>query len=359
MSHTHKRLHILYATYNVTTLSQAQSINSRQRISILRKNGYLVQEHSINPSSLRQVARLIRIIPNIDILYIRVDGSGFLEYLTLLKWIKPRLKVVWELHGFPEENVKNTDPIELKITIKNILRYFYSLFCNLILTVSPLLTDYAYKKLPRTKIRYIPNFVSKIPTNGKEPATAIINLLRKSDSYIVAWAGNPSFRWHALDVIEKTARNLYKKDPHIIFAIVASAPSWHTFTWKKNIIFLPAIPHTELLQFLKITDLCLGLYHSMSHIPPYFSSLKILDYMAAGKPVIASGAAEQYLTHKKNGFILSNSPATIADTIFLLKNNPKLATRIGKNAQNTVRLHFSETVAQNLYAKFFKEILTD
>jgi len=79
--------------------------------------------------------------------------------------------------------------------------------------------------------------------------------------------------------------------------------------------------------------------------------VKLLEYMALGKPVIASpvGEARHIITNGYNGFLAADQDQFIADMQELIKD-PTRAKRIGINAANSVKESYSlEVLGERLY----------
>jgi len=213
---------------------------------------------------------------------------------------------------------------------------------------------YAQTKLARRAQTVIPNFQCATPST-KNHDDGIRKLFR-ADAHIVLWAGNGYHHWHALDTIERVAKKIYSKDADIYFLLV-SDQFWHPFLWKKNIIFMKSVPHNILLSYIRHSDMCLALYHKPAWCPFYFSPLKIIDYMTAKKPVIASnyGQIKNMIVNGKNGYI-SNSPDTIAQQILFIKNNNRLRKNMGASGYEYVTKNRNVKIAADLYHDIFTTI---
>ena len=72
---------------------------------------------------------------------------------------------------------------------------------------------------------------------------------------------------------------------------------------------------------------------------------KLLQVMAAGKPVIASpvGANRQVVQHGVNGF-LADTPEEWTDALRRLAADPELRRRMGEEARRTVETQYSTAV---------------
>jgi glycosyltransferase involved in cell wall biosynthesis len=91
-------------------------------------------------------------------------------------------------------------------------------------------------------------------------------------------------------------------------------------------------------------------------------SNSILEYMASGKPVIATnaGGTKEILKHKESGYLITNeSDKEIADIIIKLLNDPDLRKTWGQNGKTTILRSFTmEKMGAkfvNLYAELFPD----
>jgi glycosyltransferase involved in cell wall biosynthesis len=70
--------------------------------------------------------------------------------------------------------------------------------------------------------------------------------------------------------------------------------------------------------------------------------LKLLNYMAAGKPIVSLAGSAHFLMHGENAWIVTdNKPQAFAGGIKHILSNKKLGAEIGKNAKVFARKNFS------------------
>lgn len=70
--------------------------------------------------------------------------------------------------------------------------------------------------------------------------------------------------------------------------------------------------------------------------------LKLLNYLAAGKPIVSFVGTARFLKHGENGWIVAKDNAkAFADGIAYIAANEKLAAKLGRNAKVFVKQHFS------------------
>lgn len=283
---------------------------------------------------------------------IRVDGSGIADKFTFLKLLSPRLPVIWELHGFPQESSAHRPSLMQQLThFKYYLkRRVLSYFVDTVICVSHELESYAKTQMHVRHSVVIPNFIvpSEYRLSKDRHDTALETL---SSHFLVCWGGSADLHWQALDLIEQTAVRVHKIDPSILFVVVGSN-AWRTPKWHSNILYLSRIPRKNLLQLIKRADICLALYHAPKNVPFYFAPLKILDYMTLHKCIIATDqpSIRRLITNDVNGLLTNNNPADITKKILLLKKHPQYAKKMGNQAHQTAMNRFSIKQATNLYA---------
>jgi glycosyltransferase involved in cell wall biosynthesis len=77
---------------------------------------------------------------------------------------------------------------------------------------------------------------------------------------------------------------------------------------------------------------------------------KLLNYMAAGKAIVASAGSAKVLEHERTGLIVADGDVSgFADAVLRLAGNPQLAEELGRAARETVEKEFSwEGAAERL-----------
>jgi glycosyltransferase involved in cell wall biosynthesis len=84
----------------------------------------------------------------------------------------------------------------------------------------------------------------------------------------------------------------------------------------------------------------------------YFSPLKVYEYMAASRPVVASriGQLANLIEDGVNGLLCpAGDPVTLAAALARLRREPELRARLGRAARATVLKHHTwETVARRI-----------
>lgn len=102
--------------------------------------------------------------------------------------------------------------------------------------------------------------------------------------------------------------------------------------------FTGAVEYDKIPELLQQADVLAAPYPRMDNF--YFSSLKIFEYMAAGKAIVASniGQISSVLTHEKTALLVHpGDTISLRKALEKLKDNPDLRRRLGERAQIEAR----------------------
>ena len=123
----------------------------------------------------------------------------------------------------------------------------------------------------------------------------------------------------------------------------------------KNIHFAGFVPNQQVPKYLVASDFLI-LPNSMKHELAYSTSpLKLFEYMAARRPVVASDipALQGFLRHKENAFLIEPDSATaIASALQALAENPDLLAQIVKGAWQDVQQFTWSDRAKDIFNHF-------
>lgn len=338
---------LLILTHDFTQKDKAPHINTAARKKVLTRIGFKITLYNLHPKG-NNFLRLVKIIRRFNVIYIRIDGSGCLDKYSLLKFFNRNCALIWEVHGCLEEQLVQSRKFgtHYKVFLVSILRKILSSLVSKYVFVSNELADFCIlnHKLVKRQYFVIPNFIENI-SEGLPKFPEFRSLFSK-DAFIVLWVGNPSYKWHAIDLIEKIARIVYSVDTSVLFILVGGK-SWHNFHWHKNIILLEPMDSDALSKFLSTADICLALYNKNKSFPSYFSSLKILQYMKYRKAIIASNTKtiKTMLDDGKNGLITNGTAVDVANKIILLKRDQKLRYKLGDQALRSLTKNHNSEIA--------------
>jgi glycosyltransferase involved in cell wall biosynthesis len=115
----------------------------------------------------------------------------------------------------------------------------------------------------------------------------------------------------------------------------------HQFT--SNIKFIGPVAHTAIPTWLGACDVAVAPFKPF--VPGYGGSpLKLFEYMAAGKAIVATatGQVTEIIRNGENGLLVPPYETNgFSKAILLLLNNPRMRKQMGLNARNDLEMKYS------------------
>ncbi len=204
-----------------------------------------------------------------------------------------------------------------------------------------------------TKVRVIPNGVSV----SRFPET-IVPALPGSGKFTVGFLGTLK-AWHGVDVLIEAFHRLNAKDSATRLLIVGDGPERDrlqaeviTRGLQAATVFTGPVSASEVPGLLGSMDAAVAPYPLLERF--YFSPLKVYEYMAAARPVVASaiGQLRKVIKSGKNGLLVPpGDAAALAAALWSLKSDPALRARLGRNARALVlKSHTWDAVVARVFA---------
>lgn len=167
------------------------------------------------------------------------------------------------------------------------------------------------------------------------------------DNIIIGFLGSLK-SWHGVQRVISLMPTLLKENENIRLLIIGDGNERQSIEKEIKSLNIEEyvhisgfIPHDEVPGALDLLDISLAPYKEIDNF--YFSPLKIFEYMAAGKPVIAPPYGQiKDLVSQNTGILLSkNSNEELQKGIVELANNPEKRTALGKNARVYIEENFT------------------
>jgi glycosyltransferase involved in cell wall biosynthesis len=328
-------------------------------ISILEKNTYVNLNHKYFQNISRQVRQL-----KIDVILERhsLFNKGYLiskytgiPYVTNDVVVYPDLKYYgnqlqrWLLKAFPYAFEKYVFNIEKKSLLsadaiishsvaytdilvknygidKNIIFQFYAMVDKERFTVNPSGKTKAQLGLPDNKfiVTYVGSF-DKL--HNPDNIIPVINQLKCENLFFVL-VGDGELLYHVKNQISNP-----------------------------NVIFTGRIKSEEVINYLQCSDLCLETIWNERVLKYGADSIKIYEYLACGKPVIASKLPGQIMELQENqaGFLVNpNVPEQVISKIKLLFEDRNLAVEMGINGRRLIDERWNWDYTGDIISKALK-----
>jgi glycosyltransferase involved in cell wall biosynthesis len=124
----------------------------------------------------------------------------------------------------------------------------------------------------------------------------------------------------------------------------------------------PAAPHHEIPALIAAADICLApLGLNDRNVTQGACPIKVLEYMAAGRPLVASNMpiVRELVREDVDALLFSpNDPEDLARQVFSLLNDVELSRRLAKSASERALTAFTWHEAQKRLAAVYKKLLS-
>lgn len=201
------------------------------------------------------------------------------------------------------------------------------------------------------RVTVIPNGVDVNRFHPDVPAVA-----QSGDQITIGFVGTLK-PWHGVSLLLRAFNEIHRTHPRSRLLIVGDGPERSALESETNMLRLrDAVDWTGAVDPEHVPGLVTSMDIAIAPYPRddqfYFSPLKVYEYMAAGRAVVASGIGQilRVIEDGVNGIIVppGNSEAMVS-AMTRLASNEVLRCRLGWAARTTiVKNHTWDTVAQKL-----------
>jgi glycosyltransferase involved in cell wall biosynthesis len=191
------------------------------------------------------------------------------------------------------------------------------------------------------KVRLLPNAVDARlfhPDAGNE--RRLRRRLRLDGRFVVGFTG--SFKiWHGVDVLLEAFARLHGEDSSCHLLLVGDGPmraalerDTRRLGLEQAVTFAGAVPHDEVPGYLTVMDVAVAPYPALGDF--YYSPLKLYEYMAAGRPVVASriGQVAEVVRDGATGLLYEpGDGAELVRCLRRLRGDERLRAELAGNAR--------------------------
>ncbi len=353
-------MRILYITLEDLSLHKGSVTHVKEIVAGLRKQGHQVgligrPWNSIAFSSLFLLISLFGKLPQYDIIYAR-------DYHTVIIALIPRLifrkKLVFEINGLANEEQKLKRYSYLNRLLVFIIKKaegFATKYSEKIISLTPHIATYLNKdfECPLEKVVVIGNGVDIkrfYPVSDQ-------NLLAKwrdrwgigKEDMVVVFVGNLA-RWQGVETFIESGFKLFPKNERLKFLIVGDGPLKENLMkkvseskWKQSFYFTGMVNYEEIPFLINIGDVCVAPFISKRNQKTGVSPLKVFEYMACGKPVVASRIQGlEFIEEEGVGCLIEPEDVeSLQKALYDLIKEPKERIRMGQKGSQIARENFS------------------
>jgi glycosyltransferase involved in cell wall biosynthesis len=211
-----------------------------------------------------------------------------------------------------------------------------------ILAVSVPVRDYAIAGgAAAQRVTVLPNAVDPLlfEALGNEVAAEVRTKHDLGAAVVIGFVGSLK-SWHGVDLLLEAFADL--GDRQLRLLIVGDGPQAETLRLRAmapdlagTVIFTGQVPHAQIGAYLAAMDIAVAPYRAPGPDEGgfYFSPLKVFEYMAAGRPVVAPrlGQIREVVEHGRHGLLYppGDTRALTAHLLQLIRN-PAQRTQMGR-----------------------------
>lgn len=216
--------------------------------------------------------------------------------------------------------------------------------------------------VPAPKMHVIPNGADHRAFRPGPPDGKILVTYGLEDRKVIGFVGTFQFLLDEdrfIDMVETVCRG----HPEAVFLLVGEGgptEAIHRTCDRRglsgHVAFTGAVPHEEVPRLLSVMEVVICPYRGDYLF--YGSPLKCLEYMAAGKPVVAPalGQIKELIHDGWNGMLFDwdDVPAMVEKVLQLLKDD-SLREELGRNARRTIEKGWTWEIQASRIARVLKK----
>ncbi len=218
------------------------------------------------------------------------------------------------------------------------------------------LTRLASLRLPAGRVHLVPPGVD-LPRQFSDPA-AVRRLWGLGPGPLVLYSGNFD-RYQDLDFLLRAFRHVHGACPDARLVLVTHGG---VETRRRQAIrqvggpavqLLSVTGWEEMVDLLASCDLAVSPRQECWGFP-----IKVLNYMAAGRPVVAAAGSAQGLRHMETAWVVPNGDEeAFAQAVITLLHDRDLATRLGRAARREAEERFSWPACAQAVEQVYRKVL--
>jgi len=236
------------------------------------------------------------------------------------------------------ERDKETDE---RLYFKKLAYFFEKKICtdadHTIVVSTPLKKYLTSIGVPGLKIQVLPNGVNKEKFYPQLKSEKFLQYHGLDDSTVVIGFVGILRPWHGIDLLLTAMKEICEKNPHCKLLLVGDGPIRQDILdladdlgISDKVIITGRIPHQDVGEYIALFDIAVSPKATF-----YASPMKIIEYMALGKPVVAPGMRniQDIITDQTDGLLFDqNSSNSLVSKLEELVCNKEKRELIAKSA---------------------------
>jgi glycosyltransferase involved in cell wall biosynthesis len=299
-----------------------------------------------------------------EILFSRLEFYNF-SGLWLSQWlglpfiVEADCPPTYEYRNYAEPGELHLGNLSTRIELANLRG------ADAVIVLSNILRDYYIERgIPAEKMHVIPNGADPERFQVLPKDTEIVRRYDLSGKIVIGWIG-ALFGWSGIENLIRMAQHLLATRPDVSFLLVGGGKSkeffeqhLHVNGYANRVILPGTIPHEEVPRYLSCMDVVLAPYPKRDFWYP--SSMKLFEYMSAGKAVVATrvGQVAEIVQDGVNGCLFDPEQGDeLMQKVQTLIDSAALRRRLGEQARRDVEQTWNWQSQAKKMIEIFEDIL--
>ena len=195
-------------------------------------------------------------------------------------------------------------------------------------------------RVAREKVRILPNAVDTSLFRGEACDGSLRSGMNLEGRFVVGFVG--SFKaWHGVEFLFKAFARLRREDPLYHLLLVGDGPiraaledETRRLGLQGTVTFVGSVSHEDVPRYVAVMDVAVAPYPPL--VDFYYSPLKLYEYMAAGRAIVASkiGQVGEAVADGVTGLLYEpNDLEGLLHCLRRLRSDDQLKTDLGRNAR--------------------------
>lgn len=190
------------------------------------------------------------------------------------------------------------------------------------------------------RIYFTPNAVDEKVFSIDNDTSAIKDKYNLKEKIVIGYVGG-FYYWHGLDLLLSAIKIIERKRNNLFLLLIGEGPEkerlkelYKEIELTSELNFPGMIEYEKLPYYIKAMDICV-----LPDFNDYGSPVKIFEYMAMGKPVVAPrlGPLEDVINDGENGLLFEQGNTDkLAGCIEKILSDSILYSKISNNAKSTI-----------------------
>ena len=234
-----------------------------------------------------------------------------------------------------------------------------------VIVLSNILRDYYIGKgIPAEKLHVIPNAADPEKFQVLPKDAEIVRRHDLNNKIVIGWIG-ALFGWSGIENLIRMSQHFLQTRRDVSFLLVGGGKSKEFFEqqlctngYADRVILPGTIPHNEVPRYLSCMDIVLAPYPKRDFWYP--SSMKVFEYMSAGKAVVATrvGQVAEIIHDGVNGCLFDPEQSEeLTQKVGMLIDSAALRKRLGEQARRDVEQRWNWRNQAQRMIEIFEKII--